>query len=294
MAGLLVTSAVETVPVLDEADARAGSVVVDVAPDGRVDADACASACAAVCAGETAVTSAAGTDAPSKAILCLQFANAEVGTTQPVINRPHSMPWIADATQCIGRIRLPEGWSGLWAAARDWAGPPGLGIAVVRDPHHWHRPPQAVRGWLAGTPDVPSAVAAAMALESVVANWAAEAARAHRLIDRMREQIPIRVADIEVVGDPVVRLPHILTFSVLYVAGEALVSELDRRGLAVASGSACVADEQRPSHVLAAMGAFTGGNIRISLPFGCSEATVDRFLEVLPAVVGDLRDQVGR
>ena len=39
------------------------------------------------------------------------------------------------------------------------------------------------------------------------------------------------VPDTEVVGDPVDRLPHVVTFSCLYVDGEALVGELDRRGL---------------------------------------------------------------
>ncbi|MFM7145327.1 MAG: aminotransferase class V-fold PLP-dependent enzyme, partial [Actinomycetales bacterium] len=114
------------------------------------------------------------------------------------------------------------------------------------------------------------------------------------LIDLLREQVPARVPDVEVVGDPVNRLPHVLTFSVLYVSGEALVGELDRAGFAVASGSACVAEEHRPSHVLAAMGAYTGGNIRITLPFGCSADTVHGFLAALAGAVGRLRAEVGR
>jgi cysteine desulfurase len=61
----------------------------------------------------------------------------------------------------------------------------------------------------------------------------------------------------------------------------------------VASGSACAADHQRPSHVLAAMGAFTGGNIRLSLPLGCTQATVDAFLAALPTAVDELRRDVG-
>ena len=61
------------------------------------------------------------------------------------------------------------------------------------------------------------------------------------------------------------RLPHVLAFSCLYVDGEALVTELDRLGFAVASGSACTASTLEPSHVLAAMGALTHGNVRVSL-----------------------------
>lgn len=278
LAGPLITSAVETTAILDAADARPGSRVIDVRPDGRVDAAACA---------------AALTEIPEP-ILCLQLANAEVGTVQPEIRRPVGVPWIADASQCIGRITLPEGWAGLWASARDWAGPPGAAICVVRDPERWHRPPLASRGWVDGVPNVPAAVAAAMALESLIPSYQAKAAVARGQIDRLRHQVPAMVADVELVGDPVHRLPHVLTFSVLYVAGEALVSELDRLGFAVASGSACVAEEQRPSHVLAAMGAYTGGNIRISLPLDCPDATIDAFIEALPEVVARLRAEVLR
>lgn len=276
--GPIVTSAVDTVPILDLADARPGSQVIGVDAAGRIDAGAAGSACASV----------------PRGVLCLQFANAEVGTLQPVIPRPPQVPWVADATGCIGRILLPEGWAALWAPAHDWAGPTGLGIAVIRDGQGWHRPTHASRGWLDGSPDVPAAVAAAIALEEVAGAWSEEADRAARLVDRLREQVPARVPEVEVVGDPLHRLPHTLTFSVLYVPGEALVSELDRSGFAVASGSACVAPERRPSHVLAAMGAYTGGNVRITLPFGCTQETIDGFLDALPPIVQRLREEVGR
>ncbi len=93
----------------------------------------------------------------------------------------------------------------------------------------------------------------------------------------------------DVVGDPDDRLPHVVTFSCLYVEGEALVRELDRSGFAVSSGSACSASTLTPSHVLAAMGALTHGNIRVSLTRDTSEADVDAFLDVLPALVARLR-----
>jgi len=76
------------------------------------------------------------------------------------------------------------------------------------------------------------------------------------------------------------------------VDGEALVHELDRAGLAVASGSACTASTLEPSHVLAAMGVLTHGNIRIGLSADASEDDVDRLLAVLPGVVASLRARV--
>ena len=83
-----------------------------------------------------------------------------------------------------------------------------------------------------------------------------------------------------------------MTFSCLYVDGEALVTELDRRGFEVASGSACTSSALEPSHVLAAMGALTHGNVRVSVGRETSDEDVDRFLAVLPAVVDDLRQRL--
>jgi cysteine desulfurase len=100
------------------------------------------------------------------------------------------------------------------------------------------------------------------------------------------------VPDSVVYGDPDARLPHIVTFSCLYVDGEALVTELDRAGFSVSSGSACVADTRQPSHVLAAMGALTHGNVRVSLPRDATPQSVEEFVDVLPRIVAAVRDTV--
>ena len=101
------------------------------------------------------------------------------------------------------------------------------------------------------------------------------------------------IPDTEVVGDPVERLPHLVTFSFLYVDGEAIVEALNRRGFQVASGSACTASALEPSHVLAAMGALTHGNVRVSLTRDATAADVDALLAVLPSTVDEIRKDVG-
>ena len=94
-------------------------------------------------------------------------------------------------------------------------------------------------------------------------------------------------------GDPVDRLPHLVTFSCLYVDGEALLLDLDRRGFAVSSGSSCTSSALEPSHVLVAMGALTSGNVRVSLHRDTSEADVDAFLAALPDAVAAVRAELG-
>jgi cysteine desulfurase len=113
------------------------------------------------------------------------------------------------------------------------------------------------------------------------------------MIDRIRAAVAATVPDVEVLGDPVGRLPHIVTFSCLYADGEALLAGLDRRGFAVSSGSSCTSSALQPSHVLVAMGALTSGNIRVSLHAETTDAEVDEFLAVLPGVVADVRAELG-
>ena len=84
-----------------------------------------------------------------------------------------------------------------------------------------------------------------------------------------------------------------MTFSCLYADGERLASELDRRGVAIGSGSACASNVGLPSHVLAAVGALTHGNVRISLPIAATDAHVEHLLTELPAAVAAVRSDAG-
>ncbi|MEO5874378.1 MAG: cysteine desulfurase family protein [Streptosporangiaceae bacterium] len=238
---------------------------------------------------------------PDTALACLQTANHEVGTLQPVAEvaeacRAAGVPLFVDAAQSAGRLPVPAGWSYLAASAHKWGGPPGVGILVVRKNARWRSPlPEDERESrrVPGFENVPAIAAAAAALEAFQGEAAAEGPRLSTLVDQIRARIPHTVTDVEIVGDPVRRLPHLVTFSCLYVSGEAILTELDRLGFEVSSGSSCTADTLRPSHVLEAMGVITHGNVRVSLPRGAKAADVERFLTVLPDAVARLRRDAG-
>lgn len=285
----LVVSAVEHSSVLHAAGVheRDGGTVqtVGVALSGRVDLPEF-----------TRAVSAEGV-----AVAALQTANHEVGTVQPVAEaaeacRAAGVPLLVDAAQSAGRLPIPPGWSVLTASAHKWGGPAGVGVLAVRKGTRWRSPyPEDEREQrrVPGYENVPAVVAAAAALRARAAESAAENARLSALVDRIRSEVPRRVPDVEVIGDPVDRLPHLVTFSCLYVDGEALLTELDKTGFAVSSGSSCTASTLRPSHVLEAMGVLTHGNVRVSLPRGIPEDDVERFLTVLPDVVLRVRRSLG-
>jgi cysteine desulfurase len=237
-------------------------------------------------------------DAPVT-VAAVQSANHEVGTVQPVADTAAALagvPLFVDACASAGRLPLPEGWAALAASAHKWGGPAGVGVLAVRKGARWRNPfpgDERVDERTSGFENVPGALAAAAALQATVAEREEQATRQAALVDRIRTSVA-RIPDVEVVGHPSDRLPHLVTFSCLYVDGEALVTALDRQGFGVASGSACTASTLEPSHVLAAMGVLTHGNVRVALTRDTTEEQVDAFLDVLPDVVADLRAEVQR
>lgn len=284
----LVRSAVEHSAVLHAAAAheRTGGSVREVGVDraGRVDAREYGEALGG-----------------QSALACLQSANHETGTVQPVaetaaVCAEAGVPLLVDAAQTLHWEAPPEGWSLLTASAHKWGGPTGVGLLAVRKGVRFAAPEpvdERESGRAPGFENIPAIVAAAASLRAVRAEADTEAARLRVLVDRIRERVPALVPDSEVVGDPVRRLPHLVTFSCLYVDGEAVLHALDAAGFSVSSGSSCTSSTLTPSHVLRAMGVLSEGNVRVSLPPGADAAEVERFLAVLPGVVDGVRAHVG-
>jgi cysteine desulfurase len=290
----LVTTAVEHSCILaaGEAHELAGGSVTQVGVDrcGRLDLDAFEAALRA----------------PGVALVSVQSANHEVGTSQPLGAVAQAclragVPLHVDAAQSVGRVPVrcdDLGAALLSASAHKWGGPAGVGVLVVRTGVRWRSPlpvDERERGRVAGFENVPAVVAAAAALAARSQEMTADGPRLAALTGQLRAEVPRRIPDVAVIGDPdpAGRLPHIVTFSFLYVDGEALLGELDRAGIAASSGSSCAAHTVAPSHVLAAMGALTHGNLRISLGRDTTEHDVAWLLDVLPAAVERLRARAG-
>ena len=237
-------------------------------------------------------------------LAAVQSANGEIGTRQPVelahaLCRAHGIPLLVDAMASLGRDPITGHFDVLAGDARSWGGPSGLGVLVVPERTRWRRPgpvSEIEHGRTDVEPVVALALAAAEAWRQTEANRVDQSASSSAIIRRLRAAAH-DLPDVDVVGDPDDRLPHVLTFSLLYVDGEALVIELDRRGFAVGSGSACTSSTLEPSHVLAAMGVLTHGNVRVTLPLNPVAPTLDddvsRFVAELPDAVAAVRAHLG-
>ncbi len=231
------------------------------------------------------------------AVVALQSANPEVGVLQPVeeVAEDLEAPLFVDACASAGLLPLPGGWAAAAASAHKWGGPGGVGVLLVRRGARWRNPfpgDDRVDERSTGFENVPGALAAAAALRASLDEHKLMAPEQHSLTAMLAETVR-SIADTEVFLASDNRLPHVLAFSCLYVDGEALVTELDRLGFAVASGSACTASTLEPSHVLAAMGALTHGNVRVSLGRDTAAADVHRLAQALPGVIARIRTQSG-
>ena len=197
------------------------------------------------------------------ALVALGHANNEIGTVQDVASlataaREAGVPVHVDAVQSAGWLPL----SGLGADAVAIAGhklgaPKGVGALAVRgrvalEPL-MHGGGQE-RGRRSGTENVAGAVALATALELADAEREEASARVAESTGRFIAAVHALVPQAALTGDPVTRLPGTASFTFAGVSGEAVLLELERRGVVSSSGSACAAGSDEPSHVLLACG----------------------------------------
>ena len=199
------------------------------------------------------------------ALVTLGYANNEVGTVQDVAAiaaaaRARGIPVHIDAVQAAGWLPLSAAELGVDAisiAGHKLGAPKGTGVLAVRgriplEPL-LHGGGQE-RGRRSGTEDVAGAVALATALDLAESEREADAAAVAFLRDAFIAQVLRTVPTARLTGDPVHRLPGTASFTFAGTSGEAVLLQLERRGVVSSSGSACAAGSDEPSHVLLAMG----------------------------------------
>jgi len=235
------------------------------------------------------------------AFVAIQAANQETGVIQDwqgisATLEPVGVPWFVDATSVLAHGEPPQKWSVLTADAPAWAGPSGVGILAVRTGARWRNPDYPSDafelGRVPGMPSVPAIAAAAAALVAMRDDRIERAKTLAGFSAHIRKVASEQIPHVQIHSTDV-GCPHITSMSFLYVSGEALAAQLDVRGFAVASGSACANELHTPSHVLAAMGHLTEGNLRITLPWNTTAEGVDAFLAQLPSAVHSVREQFG-
>jgi cysteine desulfurase len=283
--GHQVCPAVEHSAVRDAA-ARCPVTVVGVDGLGRVDPE---EVIAAVRPGETA-------------LVHVQWANHEVGTTQPVaevVAACHERGVLVHLDAAAAAGHLPVDFAAVGAdvlsvSAHKLGGPQGVGALLVRRGLRL-RPlllgGDQERSRRAGMENVAGIAGFGAAAEVLAAGGrlAAEAEAARALTDRALEAVTA-LEGVTPFGDVEDRLPHLVCLGVAGVEAQAVLLGLDQAGVAVHSGSACSSESLEPSPVLEAMGVDARHSLRVSVGWSTTEADVDAFNAALPNVVGRLRE----
>ncbi|MVA75094.1 aminotransferase class V-fold PLP-dependent enzyme [Auraticoccus sp. F435] len=229
-------------------------------------------------------------------LVSVQLANNEVGTVQPVaelaaVAAGRGVPFHTDAVQAAPWQRLDVAALGVRAlslSGHKLGTPKGVGALWL----HRRQPVEPLvhgggqqRGLRSGTEDVAGAVGLATALELVGPVAAAEvAARRDRFVARVLAGVP----GARLTGHPTRRLPGHASFVLPGTSGESVLVDLDARGIACSSGSACAAGRSDPSHVLTAMGfeaEVAQTAVRFSFGAATSEAELDHAADTLVQVV---------
>jgi len=201
------------------------------------------------------------------ALVSFAHANNEIGTVQNVtalaaVARERRVPVHVDAVQSAGWLDLRELGADAAIAAISIAGhklgaPKGIGALAVRSrvplEPLMHGGGQE-QGRRSGTENVAGAVALAVALELAEQEREQCAAAIAATTDAFITGVLHAVPQAALTGAADHRLPNIASFTFAGTSGEAILLELERRGVISSSGSACAAGSDEPSHVLVACG----------------------------------------
>ena len=111
--------------------------------------------------------------------------------------------------------------------------------------------------------------------------------RVKALRDALEQQLNT-IPRITIFAKDEARIPNTLLFSVEGYDGETLLMQLDRKGIAVSSGSACHSGKTEASHVLLAMDVdddVARGAIRVSFGKDNQADDVKQFVDVLKNII---------
>jgi len=244
---------------------------------------------------------------PTTLLVSIMHANNETGVVFPIdqLSRitKQTDPAIifhTDATQTVGKlpINLVNGLpyvDMLSFSGHKLHAPKGVGVLFLRRGTRC-RPylfgGHQAEGRRAGTENVPYIIGISKALRMAVECMDEDEARIGRLRDRLEKSLVEQIPSAQVNGKGAPRLPNTLNISFHYIEGEGMLFQLSGFGICASSGSACTSGSLEPSHVLRAMKVpFTAihGSLRFSLSRYNTDEDIDYVLEVLPAVVANLR-----
>lgn len=236
------------------------------------------------------------------ALVCVMYANNEVGTIQPIreiCDIAHSKgAWMfTDAVQAVGNVpidlsELPVDMLSL--SGHKLHAPKGIGALFIRrgvaiaNLIEGGGQEKRRRG---GTENLPYIVGLAKALEIAVEKLS-DLPRVEKMRDRLIDELT-KIPYSKLNGHRTRRLAGNANVGFEFIEGESMLLWLDISGICASTGSACSSASLDPSHVLLAMGVpheRAHGSLRLSISHDTTDEDIDYIIETLPPIVEKLRN----
>ena len=233
--------------------------------------------------------------------LSVMMANNETGVIQDL---PKIIKWAklkkmivhTDAVQALGKIPVDFeilGVDAMTISSHKIYGPQGVAALILNkkiDMSPFIIGGGQEKGLRSGTENIAAIIGFGKACERTKENMV--------IIDR--DIKPLQVILIKelkkmgaiIFGEDSKRLNNTIFFAFNRIDGATLLTALDRKGFALASGSACSSNNNEPSHVLIEMGVnkeIAQGAIRISLGINSKKTDVETFLVALKSELERLK-----
>ena len=236
-------------------------------------------------------------------LVCVMWANNEIGTLQPMeeigkLCAEKDVYLHSDAVAAAGRapIDVQEAKVDLLSlSSNDIYGPKGVGALYIREGTKLESILQGggqERNFRSGSENIPGVVGFGAAADIMKAEMPQETARLKVLRDKLVKGITSAIKETHLNGSATLRLPTNASIRFLYIEGESLILNLEMKGVAVSSGSACASKTLEPSHVLMCIGLpheEAHGTLQFSLNRYTKEEDIDHVIAVLPEIVKRLR-----
>lgn len=236
-------------------------------------------------------------------LISIMFANNEIGTIEPIKNigriaKQYNILFHTDSVQAIGNIKIDVKELGidlLSLSAHKFYGPKGIGALYVRNGINFRKylnGGHQERNKRAGTENVAGIVGLGKAITLAYNNFEDKNKYLYNLRTYLINEIKNNIPDIRINGDIEKRLQGNINISVNGVEADNILTELDKRGIFISTGSACTTGSIESSHVLKAIGLSdteAHSSIRISLGKYNTKDELKHFSKELKEIIVNLR-----
>jgi len=237
----------------------------------------------------------------SLTFLSVMMANNETGVIQNIAEiadwtKKNDIQFHTDAVQALGKIKVDfEGLDidAMTISSHKIYGPQGIAALVVNKkidlfPHMQGGGQE--RGLRSGTENIAAIIGFGKACERSSQNIVTFSEKVKHL-NLILEKALFDLGAV-IFCKKSHRLSNTTFFSFKNIDGSTLLTALDRKGFAIASGSACSSKSSEPSHVLLSMGVdldLAQGALRVSLGLESTENEINDFIETLKDEVNRLK-----